>query len=85
MKELLPLYSVDEGEEGRWAGGGEVLRISGGEIRMFIYVLSRSPAQIHLKWFWCRESLLGIGWSGQEMAREGGNSHSHWELRISVG
>ena len=42
MKELLPLYSVDEGEEGRWAGGGEVLRISGGEIRMFIYVLSRS-------------------------------------------
>ena len=23
--------------------------------------------------------------SGEEMAREGGNSHSHWELRISVG
>ena len=61
-------------------GCGEVLRISGGEIRMFIYVLSRSPAQIHLKWFWCMD------WSVRSGDGDGeGIPTSHWELRISVG
>ena len=79
MKELLPLYSVDEREEGRWDVGRYCVSVVGKYACSSMSYLALQPR------FTSSGFGVWIGRAGQEMAREGGNSHSHWELRISVG